>query len=285
MSATAFNGTVGSDERRRSFRPGFRSRLLGALVGSVCALFLLSAVPGIVHADLTDEAWKRGNDAYLRGDIPAAVTAYEQLDRSGIASPELMYNLGNAYYRQGQLGRAIWAWERALDLDPGADDARYNLAQARKVVARRVQDKLEGADRDPLWVRVVTQFTLSTETWLFSSLWVSFFLALGLRLRARRSEASDNAAAWGVTAGILGVIAGLAGALLVGRLALERVPFAVVLGDEVAVKEGADPNYRTTFDVHAGLRVRVLDRDQDWVRIRLANGLEGWVRDRDVGAL
>jgi len=283
LSATPFAVTTSATVRRR--RWGVLSWLPGALLGTVWALILLGSAEGTVHADRSDEAWKRGNDAYLGGDIAAAVTAYEQLDRSGIASPELMYNLGNAYYRQGQLGRAIWAWEKALDLDPGAEDARYNLGQARKVVARRVQDKLEGAEREPLWVRVVTQLTLATETWLFLGLWVSFFLAMGLRLRARRLEGSDSTAAWGLTAGILGVIAGLAGALLVGRVVLERMPFAVVLGDEVAVKEGADPNYRTTFDVHAGLRVRLLDRDQDWVRIRLANGLEGWVRDRDVGAL
>jgi SH3-like domain-containing protein len=59
----------------------------------------------------------------------------------------------------------------------------------------------------------------------------------------------------------------------------------VVLPDNVSVKEGADPNYRTTFAVHSGLRVRLLEREQDWVRIRLANGLEGWVRDQDVGPL
>ena len=72
----------------------------------------------------------------------------------------------------------------------------------------------------------------------------------------------------------------LAGALLVGRAQLDRVPFGVVLPDAVAVKEGADANYRTSFDVHAGLRVRLVERDQDWLRIRLANGLEGWVRAR-----
>ena len=66
---------------------------------------------------------------------------------------------------------------------------------------------------------------------------------------------------------------------------LDRIPFAVVLPDMVAVKEGADTSYRTSFEVHAGLRVRLLDRDQDWVRVRLANGLEGWLRAEDVGRL
>ena len=261
--------------------------LTRALTVAVTAAAVCSAV-GPARADLLDDAWKRGNDAYLRGDYPAAVAAYEQLQRQEVASPELAYNLGNAYYRFGQLGRAIWAWEMALALDPESEDARYNLHQARQVVEKRVHDKLEGADREPIWIRVVSELTLSTETWLFLALYVSFFgfLFLALRARSRATKVGGHdAPAWGAVAATLGVLATLAGSLLVGRFVLGRVPYAVVLDDQVAVKEGADPNYRTTFEVHAGLRVRVLDRDQDWVRIQLANGLEGWVRDRDVGRL
>jgi SH3-like domain-containing protein len=83
----------------------------------------------------------------------------------------------------------------------------------------------------------------------------------------------------------LGTGALLAGLLLLGRINLDRIPFGIVLPDMSAVKEGADAGYRTSFDVHAGLRVRLLDRDQDWVRVRLANGLEGWLRAEDVGRL
>ena len=257
------------------------ARVLVFLIAAM-ATGLLSAA---AQADVLDEAWKRGNDDYLRGDFSSAVAAYEQVDQQGVVSSELAYNLGNAYYRQGHLGRAIWAWERAVALDPDAEDARYNLAQTRKAAARRVQDKIEGADRDPIWIRVVTELTLSTETWLFLGLYLAFFVALVLRLRARRAGRHDDAPVWGPLAAIFAVTAAVAGTLLVGRIALERVPFAIVLGDSVPVKEGADLNYKTTFDVHAGLRVRLLDHDQDWVRIRLANGLEGWVRDRDVGRL
>jgi tetratricopeptide (TPR) repeat protein len=257
----------------------------------VAAVALVAAVlraPAPAHADLLDDAWKRGNEAYLRGDYATAVAAYEQLDRQGIVAVNLVYNLGTAYYRQGQVGRAIWAWERAVALDPDAEDARYNLDRARKAVARRVQDKLEGADRDPLWIRAVTELALSTETWLFAALYLAFFLALALRVRARRvaqAGGGEESPLWGTLAVIFGVTAALAAALLVGRVALARTPFAIVLPDQLAVKEGADPNYRTAFEVHAGLRVRVLDHDQGWVRVRLANGLEGWVAEHGVGAL
>ena len=44
-------------------------------------------------------------------------------------------------------------------------------------------------------------------------------------------------------------------------------------------------SYRTSFAAHAGLRVRVVDRDQDWLRVRLANGLEGWVKAQEIGRI
>lgn len=263
------------------------SRLRVLVTGLVIALSL-AALPA--RADLTDDVWKRGNDAYLRGDYAAAIAAYEQLDRQQIVSAELTFNLGNAYYRQGQLGRAIWCWERALAIDSDQDDARYNLAQARKVESTRVHDKIEGAEREPTWIRAVTQLGTATETWLFVSLYVAFFVALGLRLRARRQAGPDpteggHGSAWTALAAILGAGAALAGLLLIGRVAIDHMPSGIVLSDQADVKEGADPNYKTSFQVHAGLHVRLLDHDQDWVRIRLANGLEGWVPEQAIGRL
>lgn len=242
-------------------------------------VLLLAAAPA--RADLIDEAWKRGNDAYFKGDHAAAMAAYEQIERQGVVSADLYYNLGVVYFRQGQLGRAVWSFERAAALAPDDEDARFNLAQARKLAERRVRDRIEGAERDPVWIRVVTFLTASEQTWLFLILYLTSFGLLFWRRRA--SEGSRAAISAG--AALVGFGAALAGLLLLGRVTLDRLPFGVVLPDVVAVKEGADPNYRTTFSIHAGLRVRLLERDQEWVRIRLSNGLEGWVRDQDVGRL
>jgi len=251
----------------------------------VAALLLLALWPlRAAHADRTDEAWRRGNDAYLRGDHAGAVAAYEELDRQGLVSADLAFNLGNAYYRQGNLGRAIWAYERAAALDPDDEDTRYNLKQARKLADRRVHDKIEGADRDPLWMRTVAALGPATETWLFVSLYIGFFVALGA-LWIRRRRGDHARALLAATASILATAALLSGLLLAGRAALDRIPFGVILPDAVAVREGADTNYRTSFELHAGLRVRLLDRDQEWLRIRLPNGLEGWVREQEIGRL
>jgi tetratricopeptide (TPR) repeat protein len=250
------------------------------------AVHLLTLVVGLLiatsaFADRLDETWRRGNDAYLHGDYPAAVAAYEEIDRQGVVSGDLYFNLGDAYFRKGALGPAIWSFERAVTLDPGDEDARFNLDQARKLAATRAQDRITGEEREPTWIRAVTSIAPSLLTWLFVALYVGCFVAL----YARRRASEDMRPTLGAITAVLAVGALFAGGLLYGRVQLDRTPFGIVLPDAVAVREGADVNYRTSFDVHAGLRVRIVERDQDWLRIRLGNGLEGWVRGGEVGRL
>jgi SH3-like domain-containing protein len=107
------------------------------------------------------------------------------------------------------------------------------------------------------------------------------FVLLFVRRRAAEDARAPLTAAAGLTFGA----AALAGVLLLGHVVLDRIPFGIVLPEAVAVKEGADANYRTSFEIHAGLKVRLLEQDGEWLRVRLANGLEGWVREQDVGRL
>jgi tetratricopeptide (TPR) repeat protein len=258
---------------RAAFRP------LAAVAFAIVGAQLVGMASA--RADRIEEAWRRGNEAYLHGDYAGAVAAYEEVDRQGFSSSDLAFNLGDAYFRKGALGPAIWAFERALALDPNDDDARYNVDKARKLAARRAHDRIDGEDKDPAWMRLVGGLSPETVTWTF----VGFYLAFFVVLVARRWARSEWRPALIAGTAVLAAGALLSGALLVGRVQLDRIPFGVVLPDEIAVKEGADANYRTSFEAHAGLRVRVVDQDQDWLRVRLANGLEGWVRAREIGRI
>jgi len=262
----------------------------GSRVARAMATFILRAlvacyVLGIgsqsVRADVLDEAWKQGNASYLAGNWQEAAAAFDQLDRQGVVSADLYYNMGVSYFRLGNFGRAAWSFERSVRVDPKDEDAAFNLAQVRKILAHRTTDKIEGADRDAMWIRVVAAMTASTQIWLFVIFYLLTFWFLFWRLRIP----NDSRAPWSAAAALAGIAATLAGVLLLGRVALDRIPFAIVLPESVAVREGADANYRTTFEIHAGLRVRLLEQDGAWARVRLANGLEGWVRDQDVGKL
>ena len=255
--------------------------LLLALFGAASA----SSADALLGAS-QDATFQRGNEAYLKGDYRAAVLSYEQVAALGVSSEDLYYNLGNAYYKEGALGPAIYNYERALDVDPssaGADDVRFNLDAAREAVKRRSEDRLVGAEVAPYWVRVVSPYSTSFLAWTFLCLYVGLFaLLLALRFLG---PGFLRVSLWVVFAfWIAGTL--VSGGLLAGRVYLAtRVERAVVLLDALAVHEGPDANYQTTFTVHAGLLVRITEHDQDWARIRLQNGLEGWVQVSSVGRL
>jgi hypothetical protein len=257
------------------------SRVNRSVRAFVLAGIALVLAQGRARADRLDEAWRRGNEAYLHGDYVAAVAAYEEVDRQGPSSADVAFNLGDAYFHKGALGPSIWAFERALSLDPNDDDARYNLDKARKLAARRAHDRIEGEDKEPAWMRLAGGIAPATATWFFVALYLGFFAAL----IARRWARGEWRPALTAAASVLAAGALLTGALLAARVYLDRIPFGVLLPDAVAVKEGADASYRTSFDAHAGLRVRIVDRDQDWLRVRLANGLEGWVKAEEIGRI
>src|SRR5437660_12920211 len=73
----------------------------------------------------------KANQEYAAGDFKAAIDDYEELVRSGQDTPNLFYNLGNAYFRKNDFGRAILNYERALALDPHHPEAEANLRIAR----------------------------------------------------------------------------------------------------------------------------------------------------------
>jgi tetratricopeptide (TPR) repeat protein len=230
-----------------------------------------------------DATFRRGNDAYFHGRYKEAVEAYEQVAALGVRSEDLFYNLGNAYLKAGQVGPAIFNYERALVLDPSLDDVQFNLKAAREAARKKGEDRLVGAEGTPAWMRAVQPFTVGGLSWVFLSL---YFTVFGILIAQHfMPQGFLRVGLWAILAFLaLGTVG--TGVLLGGRLYLgERVEQAIVLPDSAQVKEGPDPNYQSVFGVHAGLRVRITEKEQDWVRVRLANGLEGWLLERDLGRL
>jgi Tfp pilus assembly protein PilF len=256
---------------------------------TLALIVTLALAGGVAHAADTeisaskDATFRRGNDAYFHGRYQEAVDAYEQVVSLGVLSADLFYNLGNAYLKIEQLGPAIYSYERALELDPTQDDVRFNLGVARDAARKKGEDRLAGVEAQPFWMRLAQQVTVNWASWLFLALYVGLFALLIILHFVQPGFL--RVGMWSAFA-FVGLATLIGGALLGARLYLaDRVEQAIVLPDVVQVKEGPDPNYQSVFGVHAGLRVRVTEKEQDWVRIRLANGLEGWVRERDLGRL
>jgi len=77
-----------------------------------------------------EELYFEANRAYKEDRYPEAIDGYLQLIGQGYVNGHLYYNLGNAYFRAGQIGRAILNYKRARLLIPRDADLNFNLHYA-----------------------------------------------------------------------------------------------------------------------------------------------------------
>src|SRR5437588_12382670 len=98
-------------------------------IGIVFLGFALSTMSA--NAAPNDARFEKANSEYAAGNLKEAISDYYILVQSGEWSANLFYNLGNAYYRTGDYGRAILNYERALRIDRQHPEAEANLRIAR----------------------------------------------------------------------------------------------------------------------------------------------------------
>jgi tetratricopeptide (TPR) repeat protein len=211
---------------------------------------------------------------YLAGDYDEAARAWRALVDQGWESVGLHLDLGNALLRLGFRGRAIASYQRALDLDPGDADVQANLELAR---AQNV-DRLVGEAQPPLHARVMARTSDAAALALFGVPWSAFWLLLWLRSRSSRSARLGL----GPAALLAALVACGGGALLAGKAVDRRTPSAVVIVPSSPVREGPSRTLKAAFELHEGTTVRVLEAQGDVARVRLLNGLEGWVASADL---
>ncbi len=213
----------------------------------------------------------RAAAAYDEGDYAAAAELYRRLLDGGLVDGRLDYNLGNAYLRSGQLGRAIAAYRAGRRLRPRDQDLAANLAFARRSTRDAIAPPEPSAVATTLFFWHYALSARETE-WLLLAVNLLFWGACAASLSRRRS------AAWRWLAGLLLVpLLGLAASLAVHRWAPTRV--AVVVPQEIEARTAPDPEALVRFKLHAGTEVRVRDQRRGWLRIALPDGQQAWIEE------
>jgi tetratricopeptide (TPR) repeat protein len=239
-------------------------------------LFVLPFIPCVVDAKIDQSAQEdffEANRAYKNDQFQEAVDGYLKLIGSGIENGHIYYNLGNAYYRLGDLGRAILFFERARLLIPRDDDLIFNLTHARNQAVDAVGDVQTISLADFLGL---DSLNLYEAFLVFSIVNVFFFFILGLRLY-KKTEWSFYLLIF------LVIVIGIGGC----ALALKWYQFstdnrAVVLSDEVEVRAGPDPGDTALFKIHEGTIVHHERSEGDWVLLHLSKDRRGWAPSKQL---
>jgi len=226
--------------------------------------------------------FEQGKVAYKNGDFQKAIDSWEQILETGQHSEAVYFNLGNAYYKLNEIGPSIYYHEKALQLAPNDRDINNNLAFAEnaridaieplpKTIFRVWYERISGVFTYDGWATVA--ITLS---------FLSAFLFLGY-LFSRNAGQKRVAFLTSIGCGLL----------MLGSLVMAFVTYgedlkkqsAIVFSSQVEVRNEPTVRGEAVFILHEGTKVRVLDRDGDWMRISIADGKDGWLPHSTVKEL
>lgn len=220
-----------------------------------------------------DEANRRFVEARSRDDFLAVASLYRAMLDRGVESGVVYFNLGNAYVRAGEFGRAIAAYRQAERYRAPDPVLESNLDYALTQVGASSRPK-DVFDHIVFWRRWLTYPTTGRAIVVGSALAFLFFL-LGL-LHSRRWRAPGFVAL--VVVLLLGV------SFMLDYVEYERTRHGVVVVDVAVARKGNAESFAEAFNepLKEGAEFRVLEECGDWVRVEVGKGLDGWLERDDV---
>jgi len=244
----------------------------------VWGMILLSLSGGNCYASALSEArakFYRANAHYSEGKYDKAIAAYREVLALGFESGNLYYNLGNCYFKKGELGRAIFNYEKAKRLIPQDSDLKSNYDYARTLI------KGGGVGENRKWFvrfpdRIFGRFTINGLVIFLSALYTGILI---IALCGVFVPSLKRYCIW--VAIILAFIFALGFFSFYSKVVILGKE-AVVVVERVDVKFEPFQRATTHFTLYEGMKVKVLLSGNSWSKIRRSDGKTGWVPNEGI---
>ncbi len=242
-----------------------------------CALVYLLATA--VSAAPSDD-FARANGQYQEKQYDAAIAGYQSILTQGYESAPVYFNLGNAYFKKGNLGNAILNYMRARRLDPTDDDIRGNLEFAKRLTS--VQ--LEGVALNPvsnLFDSMTSSYRLSTLAWLSSLLFIIVVVLLAVRFGMAIYHPL-------IKPGLVVALVLLAASSYLTTFKYRHdflTRRAVIIAAQSQVRTG--PSEQSDFELQGepGLVVEVLAETGGYYNVLFENQRRGWIKKESIAVI
>jgi tetratricopeptide (TPR) repeat protein len=236
----------------------------------IIAAFVL-VLASLSFSQVNDE-FAMANNFYQNKDYDSAIRMYQSVLNQGVESAPLYFNLGNAYFKKGNLGMAVLNYLRARRLDPSDEDIIHNLEFAKQF--SRIQ--MEGVELNPVnsfMSSIVDSYHLYKLAWLTSI----FFIILIVILIFRFGLGMNNSVIRvGVTLTIIFTL--IASGLTTYKYRLDYLSRrGVVINEDVNVYTGASPQSDIELEAAPGLIFQILDENSEYYNVLFENKRRGWV--------
>jgi tetratricopeptide (TPR) repeat protein len=211
----------------------------------------------------------KANQEFAQGNFKEAITGYEALIRAGQWNANLFYDLGNAYFRTHDFGRAILNYERALALDQHHPEATANLQIAR--------DESRALELQPSKLERYLQFATINQYSIAAAVafWLGIF-GIVVAIFARRR----SAALLSLSILCLFVCAVALWAIHTLDNGSEGRGLAIVTGNDVQARLATADTANSVLALPAGSEIKILSTRGDWMYAALPNDLRGWIQTK-----
>lgn len=220
----------------------------------------------------------RANAHYSAEQYTEAISLYEKVLAAGVESGAVHYNLGNSYFKAGDVGRAVLSYERAARLIPSDPDLEANLAYAREQAGDAPLVSIFARVLFPLAGRFATDQLLM----LAALGWWTALLALPL---ARLARPFETPLRWTAAAASLVLVLALSSAAYRYRSIELRRSGVVTAGAETTVRYEPSVSGTAFFAVRPGTVLQLLGEREGWLQVKGRDGRRGWIEAAAVSRL
>ncbi|MFR9648969.1 MAG: tetratricopeptide repeat protein [Rikenellaceae bacterium] len=257
------------------------NRRIFYIVLSIATLFTwISGWSQEVDTLSNEMLWERANTAYVDKDYSAALDNYQMILDRGVSSPELLYNIGNAYYKRGELGKSILYYNKALKLAPVDADIIYNL---RDVAQQQIRDRIESVPEFFLFTMHRNMYSnLSSDQWAIFSLVILVIGAIFMLIFLLSNIMMLRKVSFFAMIFLVVAFACTTSYSIGQRNELLDRSEAIIMAKSITVKSSPDSSSTDLFILHEGTKVELGKRVGDWVEITIIDGKRGWMDSKSL---
>jgi len=208
--------------------------------------------------------------AYKDEDYDKAINLYNKIINGGWESGAIYYNLGNSYFRKGDIGRAILSYERARRLIPADSDLNYNLRYVRSFIGTKVR-----VPRYNLVYRFIKRLSKEYNQDFLALMMVISFLVMSISFLVATYSKLSHKNVYIIIILVFSLLFFMCFFISMYKLNIEGNLAVVVKKTDARFEPRSDSTVH--FKLYPGLEVKILKQEGGWAKIKREDGKRGWL--------
>jgi tetratricopeptide (TPR) repeat protein len=242
-------------------------------------LFLLLIIAYSSSGQNADSLFVSANELYRNGAYEEAIKKYTEIETLDAISSELYLNMGNAHYKLNKVGPTIFYYEKALKLDPLNTDVKNNLIFAQRLALDNIKEvpKTIFQKFNKNYLQILSFDEWAIVVVIFSFLTAILFLLFYFGYAPTKKRIYFSASIFSFILLLFVVF------ITYNQYKqTKNKKEAIVFAEKTTVRNAPTLNAEAVFTLHEGTKVMVLDTIDNWKKIKLADGKQGWIISEEI---